>query len=545
MLKLKLIPRFARLLSAPSSPGGKVLRRGLAAKAGGDGEDAGDFYSKMFSEGPSPSEKFQEDMPTRQYGRQGSRFGGRGGGSSFMGGPRGRGRGGGGFQGRGGGRGRMSRDPFGIDDDHPAAPVALSEADLKLKQELDKKRAAQRELEAKKEADDREEEEEEDDDDGVEHSIYEGFIDPKYDDVIKERKMFLKRLRYKDQAHLPSKYEGEDDEEDLTYLDRDSSDDEAKMRRQGRRGRGQGRGRGGAVNARDQLYEDDVESGSEDEVTPKEWEMMTEMDNGEFERYLKHREHGKKLRKEYDARIAALGDKAEDLEEVKQIQKLVMKKWRAHYFIPRMVTPKEKEEMWEKHKENPGEWTVDKLADEYNVCKARVHAILFLWDMRKQGGESQTAEEETKIYLDNLGFDDYGKPCLPPHMGEDKWVTTWNTRPNYKIMPADWEGSVRTEEEAIEEASAKEEAMMLEEFVRRLEFNKLQMAGLMKQNKHERRRPLGGWTYLIEKLGPEGKRGKRGGFKFVGTADGKHRRLNELEKLVLKRESVRPRKRMV
>ena len=74
-----------------------------------------------------------------------------------------------------------------------------------------------------------------------------------------------------------------------------------------------------------------------------------------------------------------------------------------------------------------------------------------------------------------LHSDEWGKPCLPPHMGEDKWVTTWNTRPNYKIMPADWEGSVRSEEEAIEEASAKEEAMMLEEFIRRLEFNKLQV----------------------------------------------------------------------
>ena len=63
-----------------------------------------------------------------------------------------------------------------------------------------------------------------------------------------------------------------------------------------------------------------------------------------------------------------------------------------------------------------------------------------------------------------------GQACLP-HMGEDKWVTTWNTRPNYKIMPADWEGSVRSEE-AVEEASAKDEAMILDEFMRRLEFNK-------------------------------------------------------------------------
>lgn len=512
------------------------MSRGLAAGAGGDDGDAGDFYAQVFSGAPSPSERSQQD---REYGRQGPRFGGRGGRSGFMGGTRGRGGGrGGGFMGRGG-RVGASRDrfgsPFGIDDDHPAAPVTLSEEDLKIKQELDRKRAAQRELEAKKEDDDHDSDDEGDDDEANAPSIYEGFIDPKYDDVIKERKMLLKRLRYKDKQFVPSKFEGEDDEEDLNYLDEDSSDDESQVRR---------------VNARGQsasLYEDDEsdESGSEDEVTPEEWELMNEMNNTEFERHLKHREHGKKLRKEYDARIAALGEKAEDLEEVKEIQKIIMKKWRAHYLMPRMVTPKEKEEMWEKHKENPEEWTVDKLADEYNVCKARVHAILFLWDIRKQGVESQTAEEETRTYLDNLCFDDNGEPCLPPHMGEDKWVTTWNTRPNYKIMPADWEGSVRTEEEAIEEASAKEEAMMLEEFVRRLEFNKLQMAGLMKQNKHERRRPPGGWTYLVEKLGPEGKRGKRGGFKFVATADGKHRKLNDLEKLVLKREAVRPRKRIL
>ena len=61
----------------------------------------------------------------------------------------------------------------------------------------------------------------------------------------------------------------------------------------------------------------------------------------------------------------------------------------------------------------------------------------------------------------------------------------------------------------------------------------------MKQNKHDRRRPPGGWTYLIEKLGPEGKRGKCGGFWFVATSDGKHRKLNDLEKLVLKREAVK------
>lgn len=522
MLKLKFVPRFTRILS---SSGGRLVSRGFAADAGGGGDD-GDFYTQYLSQAPARNERSQG------YGRQGPRFD-RGGGSGYAGGGR-RGRGG-----RGGGRGGSARrDRYGIDDDHPAPPVEFSEEDLKARKELDEKMAAEEALEAKRRAE--AEESEDEDDDGEVRSIYAGFIDPKYDDVIKEQKMLLKRLRYKDKTPIPDKFAGEDEEEDLSYLDHDSDEEE----RAKRRGRGQRRG---AANAKEEDSDDEIDdaSESEDEVDEEEYELMEELNSKEFEQHLKHRAHAKKVRQEYEDRIAALGDKAEDMEEVKKVQKLMMRKWRAHYLMPRMVTPKEKEEMWEKHKENPEEWTVDKLAEEYEVCKARVHAILFLWDIRKQQGESQTAEEETKTYLENLCFDDAGKPCLPPHMGEDKWVTTWNTRPNYKIMPADWEGSVQTEEQAIEEASAKEEAMMLEEFVRRLEFNKLQIAGLILKNKHDRRRPPGGWTYLVEKLGSQGKRGKWGGFKFVATADGKHRKLNTLEKLVLKREAVRPRKRIL
>ncbi|KAI5056781.1 hypothetical protein GOP47_0028599 [Adiantum capillus-veneris] len=523
MLKLKLIPRLTRILSSSSS--GKFVSRGFAAGGRGKKKDDEDFYTDYLSQAPSPRERLLDQRSASGSGRRGGGYGSMAGSLRDRGGS------------RGGIRGRFHD---GDNDDNLPA-VELSEEELKARQEMEAKIEEQYALEEQKKYES--EEESEEDDDGEVQSIYAGFIDPRHDDVIKEQRMLRKRLLLKGNLLMDDEIADEDKDEDLSYLDRESDDDGTAKKKDRRQRRG-------AVNARgaDEEYvsDEDVEvSDTDDEVDEEEYELMEEMNNDEFERHLKHRNHGKKLEEEYYDRLEALGDKADDPMEVEKLEKLMVSKWRAHYLMPRMVTPIEKEMMWKRHKENPEEWTVDKLAEEFEVCKARVHAILFLWDIRKHQGESQTAEAETTTYLENLCFDDEGDPCLPPHMGEDKWVTTWNTKPNYKIMPADWEGTVRTEEEAIEEASAKEEAMMLDEFVRRLEYNKLQMAGLIKQKKHDRRRPPGGWTYLVEKLGPAGKRGKRGGLKFVATADGKHRKLNDLEKLVLKREAVRPRKRIL
>jgi hypothetical protein len=58
----------------------------------------------------------------------------------------------------------------------------------------------------------------------------------------------------------------------------------------------------------------------------------------------------------------------------------------------------------------------------------------------------------------------------------------------------------------------------------------------------ERKRPEGGWDFMVEELGKDGKRGKGGGRRFVAKADGARRPLNELEKLMMKREMPRRRK---
>ena len=72
-----------------------------------------------------------------------------------------------------------------------------------------------------------------------------------------------------------------------------------------------------------------------------------------------------------------------------------------------------------------------------------------------------------------------------------------------------------------------------------------QIEGQLLTKIEDRRRPGGGWSYLVEELGAEGKRGRKGGKRFVVRADGSRRVLNELEKDILERESVVPRKRLV
>lgn len=71
-----------------------------------------------------------------------------------------------------------------------------------------------------------------------------------------------------------------------------------------------------------------------------------------------------------------------------------------------------------------------------------------------------------------------------------------------------------------------------------------QMAGKVQCHRYSRRRPNDGWKFTVEKLGPRGKRGKGGGWKFVSMPDGSSRQLDEMEKMYVKRETPRHRRKI-
>jgi hypothetical protein len=74
-------------------------------------------------------------------------------------------------------------------------------------------------------------------------------------------------------------------------------------------------------------------------------------------------------------------------------------------------------------------------------------------------------------------------------------------------------------------------------------FPFVQMTGQVKCHKYSRRRSSQGWNFTVEKLGKKGKRGGGGGWKFVSLPDGSSRPLNDTEKIYVKRETPRRRRR--
>ncbi|MCO5548933.1 hypothetical protein L7F22_002396 [Adiantum nelumboides] len=100
-----------------------------------------------------------------------------------------------------------------------------------------------------------------------------------------------------------------------------------------------------------------------------------------------------------------------------------------------------------------------------------------------------------------------------------------------KSMPEDWESFDPAEDHYSEENPAKEETMMLEEFQKRRERNRI------KEHLYGRRRPVDGWKYIINHFGKDEK-GIRGS---VLSGDGQTTG-DDLEKLALKRETGRLRR---
>ncbi|CAM6084491.1 unnamed protein product [Calypogeia fissa] len=181
------------------------------------------------------------------------------------------------------------------------------------------------------------------------------------------------------------------------------------------------------------------------------------------------------------------------------------------------LSDESKEKMWKAYNDNPGPEIIDKLTETVRRGKTLAEDIEHAFE-QIHGSYDKADNEHHSI--------------LP------------STKPDFSVQPEGWHGSVKAADQTMDEASAKEEKMMVEEFVQRMNFNKMQIAGIIKTDNTSRQRPAGGWSYLVEELGEEGKRGRRGGRRFIAQLDGSHRGLNDLEKVFLKREVVRPRRRL-
>eukprot|EP01018_Ginkgo_biloba_P005887 Gb_11832 [translate_table: standard] len=197
------------------------------------------------------------------------------------------------------------------------------------------------------------------------------------------------------------------------------------------------------------------------------------------------------------------------------------------------LTEEDKTKMQELHKEDLEVYTVDKLAKDYRIKKQRVHATMWLKEIEKEEEAKlgTPLDDDIEQLLDNCSefFDYEDREAKLPH------------DPNFKVMPEGWEGLAKDKEEKPWEISQKEEDILLQEFERRMAFNKIQINSFIKSHIFSRRRPIDGWKYMIEELGPNAKRGKGGGQKFTGAPNGSRRAFDDEENMPMGREIVRPR----
>ncbi|KAL8208649.1 hypothetical protein R6Q57_008061 [Mikania cordata] len=200
----------------------------------------------------------------------------------------------------------------------------------------------------------------------------------------------------------------------------------------------------------------------------------------------------------------------------------------------------EKAEMYRLHKENPEVFTVEKLAKDYRIMRQRVHAILWLKEdeekMEKKLGHP--LDDSVEQLLDNF-------PEFFDWHDREFHVATLPHKPNFKVMPEGWDGTIKDPDEVLYEISMKEDEILYQEFLERFNFNKMKIEGKVKVHKYSRRRPSEGWEITVEKMGPHGKRGDGGGWKFKSLADGSTRPLNDYEKMFVKREKPRRRRKIL
>ncbi|KAK7412988.1 hypothetical protein VNO78_04793 [Psophocarpus tetragonolobus] len=200
----------------------------------------------------------------------------------------------------------------------------------------------------------------------------------------------------------------------------------------------------------------------------------------------------------------------------------------------------EKAEMYRLHKQNPEVYTVEKLAKDYRIMRQRVHAILWLKEIEEEEEKNlgHPLDDSVELLLDTF-------PDFFNSHDREFHVASLPYKPDFKVMPEGWDGITKDVDEVHYEISKKEDEMLYREFLEKMNFNKKKMAGEVKCHRYSRRRPTDGWTFTVEKLGSRGKRGGGGGWKFASMPDGSSRPLNEMEKMYVRRETPRRRRRIL
>ncbi|KAM0936164.1 hypothetical protein DsansV1_C27g0200601 [Dioscorea sansibarensis] len=157
-----------------------------------------------------------------------------------------------------------------------------------------------------------------------------------------------------------------------------------------------------------------------------------------------------------------------------------------------------------------------KDVDEYRLRKQRIHAGLWMKAIERMEelklGDSGAGDDIDRLLDSCSEIFDYGNLDL----NDDSKIPAAS---ELKTKPDGWETTTKRQEGNIWEITQREEDILIQEFERRLAFSKFQIASFIKTHIFSRRRPIDGWKYMIEELGPNARKGKGSVQRMVSLAD--------------------------
>ncbi|KHG22214.1 Ankyrin-2 [Gossypium arboreum] len=198
-------------------------------------------------------------------------------------------------------------------------------------------------------------------------------------------------------------------------------------------------------------------------------------------------------------------------------------------WLPDDISPKNRAP-WEADVNFPSNEESTKMALSSDVdaeTKAFVEDMNENWNERRKSPkqkQKEEAEKEGKGEGGGLIFDSTNADL------ENSRVPSSS---ELKTKPDGWETTSKAPDGNVWEMSQREEDILLQEFDRRIAYCKFQIASFIKTHIFSRRRPIDGWKYMIEEIGPNARKGKGSVSRLPSLSDASTQPFKE-EKLQLK-----------
>lgn len=160
-------------------------------------------------------------------------------------------------------------------------------------------------------------------------------------------------------------------------------------------------------------------------------------------------------------------------------------------------------------------YSLENIKRDYRLKKQKIHAGLWMKEIEKM----EEAKLGDSISVDGDNIEKLLDSCSEIFDSGNNDFNNSKSSTDFKNKPDGWETTSKTPDGNIWEMSQREEDILLQEFERRIAFNKFQIASFIKTHIFSRRRPIDGWKYMIEEIGPNAKRSKGSVSRLPSVSD--------------------------